>query len=240
MKSYLLTIFTSCFVATGLNLPLAARTNFNPIFTYDRLQSSTTLLTDLDQNINSNSQSNQAYDNRISLYSKPAFYDEQINIAFSESIGQLELRGKKIFSDPGLGYSVRYEDRKNSAKLDIYIYDDNLSNIASGVQSKQVQYEFIRAIQVIEYFAAMRIYRKLSEIYRGKRIFCGVEFLSAVHQYEKAQNQGYMETKLSETFITGYKDKFIKVRFTYKKNDKEKWSQTNQKSFMNEFCKALR
>lgn len=71
---------------------------------------------------------------------------------FPEQIGKLTFQGRKDYQEPGLGYSMLYQD-EHPFKVDVYVYDNNLPDIGEGTNSRRVIDEFASLIKVFSALA---------------------------------------------------------------------------------------
>ena len=67
-------------------------------------------------------------------------------IEFPSEIAGLINYGCHDYQEPGLGYSIRYQNN-TLVKVDIYVYDKNLKGIGNRSVSDLVQKEFSEVIQ---------------------------------------------------------------------------------------------
>lgn len=90
----------------------------------------------------------------VPALSAEPFKDDKIQVVFPAKIGKLELRGPQKYTDPGLGYSVRYQD--GLFKVDVYVYDLDLKDIGDGCESRRVVEEFKDVLRSFAYFEKFR------------------------------------------------------------------------------------
>lgn len=145
--------------------------------------------------------------------------DPAIGIIFPPKLGDLELEDITQFTQPGLGYKLRYfYTLPEWIKVDLYVYNKQLSSIPDGIYSKTVQTEF---------FALGRDIEKQSSYQGVKKIAVGVfsknrpvQLLWSCYEFSVLPQPGvrYPGPRVSESYITGFRNHFIKVRATYWKN----------------------
>lgn len=149
------------------------------------------------------------------------FKDNQIQVVFPAKIGKLELRGPQKYKDPGLGYSVRYQDEL--FKIDVYVYDMDLKDIGDGCESRRVIAEFKDVLGVFAYFEKEGKYADVKFLKGGKTSFADVkyQFFWARCQYRELPGSGSKTPGLrtSETYMTAKSGKFIKIRATMMADD---------------------
>ena len=121
------------------------------------------------------------------------------------------------YDDPELGYSLRYKkDEWN--KIDIYVYDLGHSEISNGTDSEKVKKEarsvsrIINQLEQDDSYAGVRKLGKTIAPLSGR-----IRFIKEAYQYTELQHKsaGDSGQRLSESYITGYNNHFVKVRFTY-------------------------
>ena len=175
------------------------------------------------------------------IYAKDAYRDKEIGLSFPLKLAGFEFQGHHNYEKPGLGYSVRYQDDR-LFKIDIYVYDNTYKDIGDGSSSKRVGDEFNSVLAIFPYLEKNGKYRNVKELKKGKKKYGtnGVEFLWAQYQYEQSPGEGvqYYGKRISNTYLTAKKGKFIKVRLTFKKNELNK-REKDTKEFMKELSKML-
>ena len=155
------------------------------------------------------------------LPANAAFHDESIDLTFPPKLSDLDFAGKETYPLPELGYSIRYV-LSNLVKLDIYAYDKGLPNISDGVSSAVVIDEFsqtVNALQALEDMGKIKNLKKLDEGIRELKGKSGTNtFLWARHTHEQCREDGVVSSdpRVSETYLTGFRNKFLKLRITYK------------------------
>ena len=170
-----------------------------------------------------------------------AFSDNDINVTFPEQLGTLEFHGQQKYPEKGLGYSLRYDDNK-LFKVDVYVYDENLSNIGNSIDSKEIIEEFDKVLSLFPIMEKMGKYKDVRQLDKGTVSFFKGErkFLWSSYQYSQLPGGGttYLGKRISETYLTAKSGKYIKVRLTLIAEEfKEK--QKAIKEFMEEFSKVL-
>jgi len=152
------------------------------------------------------------------------FKDEALDVTFPEKFDPLSYQGKEQYDQPGLGYSLRYQDEK-LFKIDIYIYDKGLSGIGTGINSTPVKKEFESLLQLFPLMEERGTYKDVKQL--KKEIISdessGLKFRWSRFQYRQTSAEGtsYTGMRISETYLTAKSGQFIKVRLTLKKRDFE-------------------
>ena len=115
---------------------------------------------------------------------------------------------------PGLGISIGYNTP--SITTTIYIYTLGLTNIPNGAGSKAILQHFkqvIADVYAAERFGLYKSVMKLSKETVSLGCDAGSsKALSALLAYTQSGTE-----RFSRIYLTGYKDHFIKIRFTYDK-----------------------
>jgi len=154
------------------------------------------------------------------------FFDDQLRIAFPDAIATLEFGGREQYDQPGLGYSMRY-DGAHVVKADVYVYDKGYSDIAEGALSERVLEEFTEVTAVFSAMEARGMYRDVREVAMGKQSYGKPrrEYLWVRYEYQQAPGEGvgYYGDRASDTFLTGVKGKFFKIRITACKEHAGQW-----------------
>ena len=153
------------------------------------------------------------------------FTDAGTGIAFPETLGSLPRQKAHRYKDPKLGMAVAYHD-KSILRANVYVYDFGEEDIADGVASEAVKEQFALARKDIENAAARDYYKdleKLAEATAEVQTPGGPRsFLSASFRYAQAPGPRvrFLGTNVSHLLLTGYRGKFVKVRFTYPEEKK--------------------
>ena len=132
-------------------------------------------------------------------------------IEFPIEIAGLINYGCHDYQEPGLGYSIRYQNN-TLVKVDIYVYDKNLKGIGNRSVSDLVQKEFSEVIQIFQTFKEMGKYKDLKEPIIKKVEIEDIPFLWAQVEYKQAPGEGviYLGDRVSETYLTGIMCNFLR------------------------------
>ena len=154
-------------------------------------------------------------------FAADGYKDEETGLVFPAELAGFQYWGFHEYPMPGLGYSVRY-NADDTVKVDIYVYDMNHKVIENGIASARVIDQFNTVLGNLSYYEKKGTYLNLKELERGNKKYGpkGMEFLWARYQFEQSPGEGvvYHGERLSDTYLTGWKGKFIKVRLTLKKD----------------------
>jgi hypothetical protein len=156
-----------------------------------------------------------------------AYREPNTGITLPGKLGPLPYLGVKEYEKPGLGVCIRYGE-PDLIKADIFIYDLGEKNLGSGLKSPAVTRHFDQVKGDIYAMEKMGRYKDLDQVSaqeiaiptpRGK-----IPALSAIFTFSQTEGPGtaYTETRVSHLILTAYQDSFIKIRFTYPQNQKER------------------
>lgn len=114
---------------------------------------------------------------------------------------------------PELGYSINY-DSEDAGRVTIYVYNMGLKEIPSDVNDTMLKNEIARVKNEVQTVGKMGYYTNLREV-KDETITLGgstgkVKALKTVFSYNL---QG--KPVISEAYILGHKNHFIKIRATY-------------------------
>lgn len=125
--------------------------------------------------------------------------------------------------NPGLGVGVSY--RSPTIKADVYLYTEALPSIPDGVESPLITQHFQQICGDIYTLEKIGAYHSVERLSEGKVSLGTHVALSASFSYF----QDGVE-QLSYIYLTGYKNHFLKIRFTYHKS-----TESNGKTSLNTF-----
>ena len=126
-------------------------------------------------------------------------------------------------SYPGFGVGVSY--RSPTIKADVYLYTGGLPSIPDGVESTLVTQHFQQICGDIYTLEKSGSYHSVERLSEGKVSLGTHVALSASFSYF----QDGVE-QVSYIYLTGYKNHFLKIRFTYHKS-----AESNGKTSLNTF-----
>ncbi len=129
-----------------------------------------------------------------------------------------------------MGYSLRYGNDEN-IKVDIYIYNKGLEDIPEGISAEVIVREYLEALMGIRLMEQVGAYAEVKELGRKIRRYGSrpTPFLWARYEYRQLPVQGAVHEgqRISDTFVTGVRGMFLKVRMTSHEGD----SETTEKVF---------
>ncbi len=152
---------------------------------------------------------------------RAVFVDHEIGIAFPKSIASLTFEGREQYDPPELGYSLRYQG-PSLIKADIYVYDKGYRDIPEGAASEAVRAEFAEVIEAIALMEARGAYREVEQLGTQMKSYGQRtrEYLWARYGYQQTPGAGvvYEGDRISDTYLSGVRGKFVKIRMTVRKD----------------------
>ena len=133
----------------------------------------------------------------------------------------------------GLGIGIRYYDAENQIKADVYIYNLGLTAIPDGIESRELVGVFEQArreVHDMEKSGSYQSVKKLSEDVASFGHFASAP--RALRAYFSFTQDG--TDRFSHIYLTAYKNLFLKIRFTYPKEQK-----ANSEKFLAEFLEEM-
>jgi hypothetical protein len=103
-------------------------------------------------------------------------------------------------------------------------------NIPDGYDNETVKSEIAYAFLALEIMQERGQYMGLAHLATGVAPEQGyIRFVWGKHRYAEAPREGNLYTgpRISETFLTGFRGKFIKIRITYKEYNLEEGKKTS-------------
>lgn len=159
----------------------------------------------------------------------PAYEDNHLGIAFPRTLAGLTFGGLTKYDQATLGYCLRYGGR-DLLKADLFVYDHGILNIPDGYDNETVKSEIAYAFLALEIMQERGQYMGLAHLATGVVPEQGyIRFIWGKHRYAEAPREGNLYTgpRISETFLTGFRGKFIKIRLTYKEYNLEEGKKTS-------------
>ncbi len=174
------------------------------------------------------------------------FKDKQTGLVFPEDLGRFFTRvDAKEYDDSKLGVYIGY-NLGTIARASIYLYHAGVKDIGAGIRSEQVPRHFKQVkgdIFEMEKQGHYRSVRLVSETEESVKTASGdLTFLRAYFTYKEASPKPRgTEPPLmhSDLYLTGYKNLFLKVRFSYSEEHKEA-GKAAKKEFFDDLGKLLK
>jgi len=158
-------------------------------------------------------------DARLPKAPAPKWADKQLGVAFGGTLAGLKFSGQHAYDNPKLGYSLRYQGT-DLTKADIYVYDMGISGIPNGHDNKLVKSQSDSVGRELLIMQQRGYYNRVKQL--GKGVVGTGPIRFAWTRFEFFQTPGRGRTagmRVSESFVTGFGGKFIKIRLTYKKDN---------------------
>ena len=150
----------------------------------------------------------------LSVFAKP-YTNPATGLIFPDKLAGLD-RGKVTKFEkkhPGLGVSIGFN--APGITVTIYIYNLKYKKIPADLKSKIFQQHFAQVIGDVKHYGQKGKYRYLEEVSQGE-IFLdektkkGAKSLVASFSYTQSG-----KNRLSKLYLMGYRNNFLKIRFTY-------------------------
>jgi len=169
----------------------------------------------------------------ISSVGPPTFAEPIRGFDFPKRIGQFNLGSIVNFerAKPGLGYGLPYN--APGVKATVYVYNNGISNLPTGIDSRIVKHQFNSACGDIEKVNSD------AQRYRADERFtvAGIPLLHAVYMYTEVK-PGIRKPVLSHLYFSSLKGNFIKIRITYSPDETPNGERL-QVQFVESLCKIL-
>ena len=140
----------------------------------------------------------------------PILVDMEAELIFPMKLSGMITLEPHFYDNPDLGYSLRYA-KDEWSKVDIYVYNLGLPEIPNGPNSEAVKKESRSVSRIISSMQDDDRYTNVKKLGKTTTPMSGkTRFIKESYQYTQ-DGSG----RLSESYITGYNNHFIKIRFTY-------------------------
>ena len=149
-----------------------------------------------------------------------AYVDEDLGLTFPRTLGGLTFANQSQFPQPGLGYAVRYSDGELT-KFDVYVYDGDLESIPDGHTDDVIRQQVAETGNLIKYMASKGYYSDVrssgegvfpEDPSEGQPAFRFNQFTFMKNAAPRSTDTGL---RVSETYVRGFRNHFLKVRTTY-------------------------
>ena len=156
-----------------------------------------------------------------------AFSEPQTGISFPGHLGPLRYLGVRHYENPALGICIRYGE-EGLIKADIFIYDLGKKNLGTGLQSPALATHFDQVKGDLSTLEKMGRYKSLGQVSEQKIVIQTpqgrIPALSARFTYSQTAGPGTAFTgqRVSHLVLTAYRESFLKIRFTYPQDQKER------------------
>jgi hypothetical protein len=132
----------------------------------------------------------------------------------------LERQKPNLFKDKALGYSVAYLG--DGTVITVFVYDLGRDKIPDGPNSDVVKAEMYESLLALESNKASGRYKSIQPIDEKVIPFGSSKGAPEVRRKRYEVEIAKEGAALTELYVTGYKNHFIKIRATYPAENKEK------------------
>lgn len=132
----------------------------------------------------------------------------------------LDRQKPNMFKDAALGYSVAYLGE--GTVITVFVYNLGLKKIPNGPDSETVKAEMYESLLALEANKANGRYKNLSPVSEKVIPFGSSKTAPQIRRKRYEADIAKEGPAITELYITGYKDYFIKIRATYPADAKEK------------------
>jgi hypothetical protein len=157
------------------------------------------------------------------------YKDSELRIEFPPMLAGMKFVRVHKYDQPEWGYSVSYRGRH--LKADIYIYDGGFNGILNGCDDERVKEQASSIGKSLKTMQEKGLYAQVKSLDSGVRPQKGaIRFLWNKYQFSqpaRAENT-YTGILHSESFVTGFGGKFVKIRLTYKKEPSHERKKTSE------------
>lgn len=158
------------------------------------------------------------------IFAQSDYTDENTGIIFPAQIANLQMLKVTDFEakEKGLGVGINYfHNEIKEILISVYAYNLNMKDIGDGADSEAVKYCYEEAESQIFAIQKKGIYKKVKKISTLDPDIANSQALkNAIFGSYSFKFEG--NPMISNLWVTGYKNNFIKIRFSYPlKNEKE-------------------
>jgi len=138
--------------------------------------------------------------------------EEAIGLDFPERFGELKLKGRTQFPQANDGAVIAYEGK--DVRGAVYVYDAGVKPIPAGVGSPAVAIQFLETGAALQRASTEGPVKAKVKPVKAKTISafpgCGPQFL---WRSDAIEMDG--ATMITRTYLTGYNNRFVKLRVTH-------------------------
>ncbi|MBN1295129.1 hypothetical protein JXA80_00015 [bacterium] len=151
-----------------------------------------------------------------------AYRDTQTGLLFPDRLDERVFVSVDTYELPSAGYRLLYTDADPSRewKANIYVYQGGVDTIPDGHQDRTVKDEMIMVIDSIRKAESLDMYRNVS--LEDAAVFPDqgtIRFLRQGLTMEFPAGPVPAARYVSELFLVGYCQRFVKVRITYRQSE---------------------
>jgi hypothetical protein len=136
--------------------------------------------------------------------------EEAIGIDFPQKLGEFTLKGRTQFPQPGDGAAIAYE--ASDVRGAVYVYNAGIASIPNGVGDPVLHRHFLETGAALQRAAKQSSGQVTARQRQTISAFpgCGPQFLWRSDEISMGGNG-----VLTRTYLTGYKNHFVKLRVTH-------------------------
>ena len=147
---------------------------------------------------------------------------DNVGVELPEELGGLRFHKKTVYPNPALGISLGYCAPVVAATL--YVYDLGETRIPAGIDSAMVRAQFEQVKDEVVGFAKKYGHRTPELVYDGEmRLSAAAVEHAALHAAFvlriRTRDGRFLAPRRSHVVLTGWRNKFLKLRFTYRAAD---------------------
>jgi hypothetical protein len=132
----------------------------------------------------------------------------------------LDKQKPNTFKDAALGYSVAYLGE--GTVVTVFVYNLGLKKIPDGPDSDIVKAEMYESLLALEANKASGRYKSIQPVNEKVMAFGSSKTAPQIRRKRYEVEIAKEGAAITELYVTGYKDYFIKLRVTYPADSKEK------------------
>lgn len=152
----------------------------------------------------------------IVAWAQDVYVHPASGLHFPASLENFERIAVRRYDDPKLGVQVAY-GAPGLGKADFYVFDFGLSQIPDGINSDFVRSAYSSADRDVQSFAAAGKYLDLEHLVPLGSVMRPskheLEWYVAAYKFRTSQEGS--EPLVSWLLVTGYRNQFLKVRFSH-------------------------
>ncbi|OGV53437.1 MAG: hypothetical protein A2X49_04355 [Lentisphaerae bacterium GWF2_52_8] len=148
------------------------------------------------------------------------FTEANTGMAFPEKMGALERKHVLKYKQEEYGVNINFSS-SGVARADVYIYGLPDYQVPGGARSIEAREQFEGTVNAIFILEKKGVYKDATLLFK-KEFFIKTSGFPLPALWAKLEYSEKDAVELSHVLLTGYHGKFLKIRFTYKKDEEEK------------------
>ena len=145
-----------------------------------------------------------------------AYRDRPTGLSFPDQLGGMTRGEATEFEKdhPGLGVGILYRSPNPAIYADIYIYNLGIKSIPTGSNTKEIHDQWKQAEGDIYTLEKQGKYKSVKKLYEASTLL-GMDRNAPTALRADFSYASLGTKKLSYLYLLGYKNNFIKIRFTF-------------------------